>query len=56
MIVTDVMFVSAEARIAFVAEARRVNPVVLGRADHSDDVIASEYARMLLAEADKVLL
>ncbi|MFM0051546.1 hypothetical protein [Caballeronia grimmiae] len=56
MIVADVMFVSADARVAFVAEARRVNPVVLGRTDHNDDIFASEYARALLAEAEQVLL
>ena len=56
MIVADVMFVSAEARVAFVAEARRVNPIVLGRADQNDDIFASEYARALLAKAEQVLL
>ncbi|KAK42307.1 hypothetical protein CR51_15145 [Caballeronia megalochromosomata] len=55
-IVADVTFVSAAARSAFVGEARRVNPVVLGRTDHNDDIFASEYARALLAEAEKILL
>ncbi|MFM0139238.1 hypothetical protein [Caballeronia grimmiae] len=55
-IVADVTFVSAAARSAFVEEARLVNPIVLGRADHNDDIFASEYARALLAEAEKVLL
>ncbi|WP_244808678.1 MULTISPECIES: hypothetical protein [Caballeronia] len=55
-IVADVTFISAAARSAFIEQARRVNPVVLGRADHNDDVFASEYARALLAEAEKILL
>jgi hypothetical protein len=55
-IVADVTFVSAAARLAFVGEARRVNPVVLGRTDHNDDFYASEYARALLATAEQVLL
>ncbi|SAK86496.1 hypothetical protein AWB77_04613 [Caballeronia fortuita] len=55
-IVADVAFVSAAARLAFVEEARLVNPIVLGRADHNDDIFASEFARALLAEAEKVLL
>ncbi|WP_061165170.1 hypothetical protein [Caballeronia temeraria] len=55
-IVADVSFVSAAARSAFVEEARLENPVVLGRTDHNDDMFASEYARALLAEAEKILL
>jgi hypothetical protein len=55
-IVADVDFTSPDARAAFAAEARRLHPVVLGRADHRDDVFISEYARILLADAEKVLL
>jgi hypothetical protein len=55
-IIADVTFVSAAARSAFIEQARRVNPVVLGRADHNDDVFASEFARALLADAEKILL
>ncbi|MDR5755204.1 MULTISPECIES: hypothetical protein [unclassified Caballeronia] len=52
-IVADVKFVEADARDAFAAEARRLHPVVLGRADHGDDIFISEYARVLLADAEK---
>lgn len=52
-IVADVAFVSAVARSAFVEEARRVNPLVLGRADHNDDIFTSEYSRALFAEAEQ---
>ncbi|WP_250537035.1 hypothetical protein [Caballeronia sp. AZ10_KS36] len=55
-IVADVEFTCADARVAFAVEARRLHPVVLGRADHRDDVFISEYARILLADAEKVLL
>ncbi|SOE91476.1 hypothetical protein SAMN05446927_8403 [Caballeronia arationis] len=55
-IAADVKFVGADARDAFAAEARRLHPVVLGRADHSDDIFISEYARVLLADAEKLLL
>jgi hypothetical protein len=55
-IVTDVDFTCADARAAFAAEARRLHPVVQGRADHSDDMSISEYARVLLADAEKILL
>ena len=55
-IVADVEFVSLAVRSAFVKEARNVNPTVFGRADHNDEIFASEYARALLAEAEHVLL
>jgi hypothetical protein len=55
-IVADVNFTCADARAAFAAEARRLHPVVLGRADHGDDIFISEYARILLADAEKILL
>lgn len=55
-IVADVMFACASARSAFVAEARRLHPVVFGRTDHGDEVFISEYARILLAEAERRLL
>ncbi|EKS72653.1 hypothetical protein BURK_004352 [Burkholderia sp. SJ98] len=55
-IVADVDFTCADARVAFAAEARRLHPVGLGRADHSDDIFISEYARVLLADAERVLL
>ncbi|VXC78205.1 conserved hypothetical protein [Burkholderia sp. 8Y] len=55
-IVADVTFSCGSARLAFIAEARRLHPVVLGRADHGDGVYVSEYARALLAEAERKLL
>ncbi|KMZ13396.1 hypothetical protein BHUM_01728 [Candidatus Burkholderia humilis] len=55
-IVADVNFTCVNARAAFAAEARRLHPVVLGRADRGDDVFISEYARVLLADAEKILL
>jgi hypothetical protein len=55
-IVADVNFTCPDARAAFAAEARRIHSVVLGRADHGDDIFISEYARILLADAEKALL
>jgi hypothetical protein len=52
----NVAKVTSLLRTTFVAEARRVNPIVLGRADQNDDIFASEYARALLAKAEQVLL
>lgn len=55
-IVADVDFTSPDARAAFAVDARRLHPVVLGRADHRDDIFISEHAGILFADAEKVVL